>query len=78
MAAAGRESGFRVWGSELRVQGLGSEHTPAHTSSESQGGRGVAAYWNSLSWVKAARIANICPTQIMHQPQNRCLERKPA
>ena len=78
MAAAGRESGFRVWGSELRVQGLGSEHTPAHTSSESQGGRGVAAYWNSLSWVKAARIANICPTQIQRQAQNRCPQREPA
>ena len=33
---------------------------PAHTSSESQGGRGGRTDWNSLSFEKTARIPNIC------------------
>ena len=43
--------------------------TPAQTSSESQGGLGLATDWNSLSLAKTARIPNIC--RILHTTRSR-------
>ena len=61
----------RGWlGVRRKVTESSERNIPAQTSSESQGGRGFNAYWNSFSLLKTASMPNIGPC-VCHHPSTR-------